>query len=274
MVGRPQSQALRGQLATEEKNDLQKEALRQYRIELERELGDGKKHKGARKICQEVSDKHFAAKKRCVTLSHVTLLTHFKGGTTMSDFNQKKQLLAPEEEKAIVDYAVEMADRGFPLSPRRIREHANQILCRRMGAMLQEDGADADWATRFITQHHNRLGRYWSNPLDKSRARAVNPVTKEEFFQLLKDIRIKYNIPDALVYGADETGIQTGIGTAEYVVGAKGKGVQHQQRDGNRENITVLPTICVDGTNLAPAVIYKGEAFQSKWLQENPLDAR
>src|SRR6266702_977299 len=26
--------------------------------------------------------------------------------------------------------------------------------------------------------------------------------------------------------------------------------------------------------SLAPTVIYKGEAFQTKWLQDNPLDAR
>ena len=76
------------------------------------------------------------------------------------------------------------------------------------------------------------------------------------------------------MYGADETGIQTGNGVKEYVVGPKGVPVQHQQRSGNRENITVLPTICADGTTLAPAVIFKGEAFQTKWLQENPLDAR
>ncbi|KAH9165070.1 hypothetical protein EDB89DRAFT_1858704, partial [Lactarius sanguifluus] len=42
----------------------------------------------------------------------------------------------------------------------------------------------------------------------------------------------------------------------------------------NRENITVLPTICADGTTLPPTVIYKGESFQVKWLQNNPLDLR
>ncbi|KAE9386129.1 hypothetical protein BT96DRAFT_960643 [Gymnopus androsaceus JB14] len=67
-----------------------------------------------------------------------------------------------------------------------------------------------------------------------------------------------FDIGLALFYGGDETGIQSGIGTTEYVVGRKGKGVQHQQRDGNRENITVLPTICADGTNLVPAIIFKG----------------
>jgi hypothetical protein len=32
--------------------------------------------------------------------------------------------------------------------------------------------------------------------------------------------------------------------------------------------------ICADGTSLASTVIYKGEAFQMKWIQDNPLDVR
>ena len=83
-------------------------------------------------------------------------------------------------------------------------------------------------------------------------------------------------LADELVYGADETGVQTGIGVTERVIGQARAKMQYQQRSGNRENITVLPTICADGTSLPPTVIYKGEAFQMKWLQENPLpvDAR
>ena len=58
------------------------------------------------------------------------------------------------------------------------------------------------------------------------------------------------------------------------VIGPAGAIIQHQQQSGTQENITILPTICADGTSLAPTVIYKKEAFQTKWLQENPLNAR
>ena len=169
---------------------------------------------------------------------------------------------------------LEMARRGFPLSPKRLREHAEQILTARLGKMFPETGLGKNWATRFITKHHDRLGMYWSSAMDSSRGRAVNPITKAEYFKLLKEVREEYDIPDELVYGADETGIQTGIGVTERVIGPAGAKIQHQQRSGNRENITVLPTICADGTSVAPTVIYKEEAFQTKWLQENPLDAR
>jgi hypothetical protein len=47
----------------------------------------------------------------------------------------------------------------------------------------------------------------------------------------------------------------------------------YQQRSGDRENITVIVTICGDGMTTPPAVIFKGEGFQVSWKQENPLNA-
>jgi hypothetical protein len=202
------------------------------------------------------------------------LARHGRGGVTLTQSNGKKSWLTAEEDKIIVQFAIEMVQRGFLLSPRRLKEHAEAILRHRLGKDFPEQGLGKDWGNRFITKHHNRLGMYWSTPLDSSRGRAVNPVTNEEYFRILKEVRERYNIPDELVYGADETGIQSGIGVAERVIGPAGAKIQHQQRSGTRENITVLPTICADGTTVAPTVIYKGEAFQTKWLQENPLDAR
>ena len=80
-------------------------------------------------------------------------------------------------------------------------------------------------------------------------------------------------IPDELIWGTDETGIQQGLGTRQRIIGPTGKKVQHQQRSGDRENITVIVTICADGTSLPPAVIFKGESFQTSWRQDNPLNA-
>jgi len=57
------------------------------------------------------------------------------------------------------------------------------------------------------------------------------------------------------------------------VYGATGEKVQHQQHSGGRENITVIVTICADGTSLPPAVIFKGDSYQTSWKQDNPLKA-
>jgi hypothetical protein len=50
-------------------------------------------------------------------------------------------------------------------------------------------------------------------------------------------------------------------------------GPQYQQHAGTRENTTVLMTICADGTALPPAVVFKGQAYQVSWGDDNPLNA-
>lgn len=80
-------------------------------------------------------------------------------------------------------------------------------------------------------------------------------------------------IPPELMYGGDETGIQEASGQKEKVFGKRGKRTVHQERTGSRENITVLVTICADGSALKPAVIYKGKGFMTKWKQNNPTNA-
>ena len=75
-------------------------------------------------------------------------------------------------------------------------------------------------------------------------------------------------------YGSDEIGIQKqGGGERETVFTEQGKGAPYQQRAGTRENITVIVTICADGTSTPPAIIFKGSAYQVKWAQNNPLNA-
>jgi hypothetical protein len=274
MVNKAKSQELKKQIFRKEVDDLKTYAAKIYVKEQERSLAAGERKKSTCQICQDASDTHFAATGRCIPLHHTTLARHGKGGVTLTQSNQKKSWLTVGEDETIVKFAIEMAQHGFPLSPRRLKEHAEAILRHRMGQDFPETGLGRDWANHFITKHNARLGMFWSTPLDGSCGHAANPITKEEYFRVLKEVRETNNIPDELVYGADETGIQSGIGITERVIGPAGGNIQHQQQSGNQENITVLPTICADGTTLAPIVIYKGEAFQTKWLQENPLDAR
>ena len=274
MVGLAKSQALKRQILRKEVDDLKAYAAKLYNTEQERLLMPGEKKKSLSQICKDVSDAHFAETGQRIPLAHNTLARHGKGGVTLTQSNRQKSWLTAEEEENIINFAIEVAQRGFPLSPRRLKDHCEAVLQHRLGKNFPEGGLGRDWGNCFITKHHNRIGMYWSSALDGSHGRAVNLVTKEEYFRILKEVREKYNIPDELVYGADETGIQLGIGVTEWVIGPAEAKIQHQQQSGTRENITVLPTICADGTSLAPTVIYKGEAFQTKWLQDNPLDAR
>ncbi|KZP13127.1 DDE-domain-containing protein, partial [Athelia psychrophila] len=113
----------------------------------------------------------------------------------------------------------------------------------------------------------------FSRPLESKRGRAVNPATNKAWFDLLGDTQQKYGLQPETTWAADESGFQASSGQRERVMGARKKEPQYQQRDGNQENITVIVTICGDGSALAPTMIFKGSAFQVAWKQDNPANA-
>ena len=251
-------------------------AVELYNAELEKETGETKK--GLRKICQQVEEECWKEEKVKIKVSKSSLSRYAKGGKTQAQSNAEGSLVTAKEADVIIEYTIQVANQGHGLSLRRLEEHANEILQSRMGEDF--NGVGKNWASRFLEKHSDRLWSYWCHPLDSSRARAGNPQTKKKFFDMLEASIIGDDadkdtepIPDELIFGSDETGIQQGLGTRQRIIGPKGKKVQHQQRSGDRENITVIVTICADGTSLPPAVIFKGESFQTSWKQNNPLNA-
>ncbi|KAF9524941.1 hypothetical protein CPB83DRAFT_725609, partial [Crepidotus variabilis] len=54
------------------------------------------------------------------------------------------------------------------------------------------------------------------------------------------------------IYGMDESGFPPSHQGVERVVGRRGTKTQHKTGSANRENVTVLVTICADGTALDP----------------------
>ncbi|KIO07658.1 hypothetical protein M404DRAFT_103207, partial [Pisolithus tinctorius Marx 270] len=82
----------------------------------------------------------------------------------------------------------------------------------------------------------------------------VEPTLVQSFQKLTLE---KFDIEQHNIYGVDEMGCQPAGGEQEYVIGAWKTGPQYQQRGGSCENITVIVTICADGTATSPAVIFK-----------------
>jgi len=91
---------------------------------------------------------------------------------------------------------------------------------------------------------------------------------------MLGEIIEKYMIKPKNIDGSDEVGIQAqGQGKCEFVFGSCTKATPYQQCSGSHENITVIITICADGSTTPPAIIFKGSAYNIKWGDNNPLNA-
>jgi len=290
MVGRPKSELKKQQIKYETKDGLLIHAVALYHHEKQNSEVENRKPLSLRKICKQIEGEHYAATKRTVKLDPCTLRRLAQGGKSKSTSNSEKSWLLPDEVEMVINYAVEVAARGFPLSHKRLKEHVDQICQARQAPNFPEHGVGKNWTNRFITKHSDRLKTYWSHNLEGKRGRAVNPTTNDMWYDLMDDV-LKGNrdhefdngenedhadpvevLPEN-TYGSDESGFFPEGGVRVRIIGGKGKKTQHQQSDGGRENTTVIVTICADGTALKPAVIFKGQAYQVKWDQENPTDA-
>lgn len=93
------------------------------------------------------------------------------------------------------------------------------------------------------------------------------------YYNTLEMLERDYNIPRENWYGADETAVSLGLLAKEQVIGPKGQRLQYKQQNGDREMITVLETICADGSTLRPTVVFKGKNLLKKWGVDNPCKA-
>jgi hypothetical protein len=271
MPGRAKSDTKKAQLAQKAHDDLMAQAVAAYCTELKKPLG--LKKWGARTICKDFESLNKHATGKDIKLSYSTLMRLAGGGKTRAQSNAEGCWLSDAEVDVVITFIGEIGNRGFPLSHRRLKEHVDSICRARLGDLFPVGGVGKNWTDRFVEKHSEAIKMSWSRPLGTKCGRAVNPFTKEAFYKLLGDTVKKYDISEDRTWGVDEIGIQGSMGMPERVMGARTLGPQYQQRDGDRENITVLETICADGTSIPPAVIYKGSAYQVKWAQDNPANA-
>ncbi len=123
------------------------------------------------------------------------------------------------------------------------------------------------WFHQFKSCHLEDLKATWTKNLDTSHAAAVNPIIIEHYYNLLKATLLEYRFTPSEVYGFDESRFPFGgDGIHECVYGGDG-GIQHKQGEGNKENVSAMVTICVDGTYTTPTAIFKGKKYNSAWAE-------
>jgi len=184
----------------------------------------------------------------------------------------KRQILYEQEEAIMVQYLIETAKCGFPDTPPRAIQRANQILRERTGDANANLGNN--WIHRFLQRHKKQLSLYWSTTLTTVRGGALNEANVNHWYTLLQDIINEYKIDHDLIFAMDETCCFLDKCTHKTRhLGATG---QHQQIaiwNENRETCTLIPIICADGEVYRPTVIFKGKQIRGKDTLPNPLNA-
>ena len=118
-----------------------------------------------------------------------------------------------------------------------------------------------NWSAGFRARHKDALDCRYLDTLDLKRYKADSEPSYSRYFAILKQKITQYNIKPHNCYNMDEKGFL--IGYLQKVRRIFPKALLKTCKllgtgqDGSRYWITLIATICADGSSLPPALIYK-----------------
>jgi len=142
----------------------------------------------------------------------MTLTRRRAGKPARHDTTPNSRRLTDSEEKAIVQYVVELVVRAFPPRLRGVEDMANQLL-----RVYDVPPVGKLWVYNFV-KRQLELRIRWTCRYDYQRAKYEDPKVIGEWFALVRNVKAKYGIVDDDIYNFDETGFMMGIIFAGIVV--------------------------------------------------------
>lgn len=176
----------------------------------------------------------------------------------------KEQLLNEAQEEILANWVKVQGRRGIPMTYASVAQCAGAISGKQVGG---------SWPKRFGKRHPD-LKMKKTIGLEKARAKALNRFAVNEFYDILIEVMKEYDILPENLYNMDEKGLQLGIGARIAAMIDRDQKIAYSIEDGNRELVTVIETICADGSVLHPSVIFQGARRNSEWGRSNPCNAR
>jgi hypothetical protein len=157
-------------------DDLMSRAVIAYNLELKKPYHQ---QCGLRRVCLDYEKLNYEATGTYIKLSHATLCRLADGGRTSSEAQADRAWLTDAETDVVINFIIEMADHGFPLSHHWLKEHVDMLCHSRLGDAFPEKGVGINWTYKFAMKHHDRLKLSDSRPLEDKRGRTVNPHTNK-----------------------------------------------------------------------------------------------
>ena len=177
----------------------------------------------------------------------------------------QQRLLSEQQEQTLVQYINRLTDISIPPTVYIVRTFAGNIVGKLPGR---------GWSHRFCKRWSHVLDSRYLTTIDLSRTKADSKRSYTFYFDLLEHKIHQCNVQARDMYNMDEKGFLIGFLTKARRIFTKSafesKRLLGAGQSGNREWITVIATICADGTWLSPAIIYRAETgnLQDTWVQD------
>jgi hypothetical protein len=138
--------------------------------------------------------------------------------------------------------------------------------------LLTERGAGKvgiKWPSNFVKRTPELKTRF-NRKYDYQRAKCEDPEIIQPWFELVRNTKAKYGIPDEDIYNFNETGFQMGvISTGVVVTGSERRNRPRAIQPGNREWVTVIQGVNSQGWTIPPFIIFAGQYHLSAWFEES-----
>ncbi|KAL5371278.1 hypothetical protein PMIN06_013181 [Paraphaeosphaeria minitans] len=203
-------------------------------------------------------------------ISRSTLHDRVHGTQPQAQANAQKRKLHPTEEQALVEWILDLDQRGFPALIIDVRRMADHLLAAR-GQDPPPQLVGKNWVSRFI-KTQPELQTKWDRKLHSQRALCEDPIKISSWYKVVERTRQAYGIQDGDTYNHDKTGFMMGVGSSSSKVVTSidtvGRAIHIQP--GNRDWVTTIECICAAGWSIPPFIILAGKLHQASWYTDLP----
>ena len=174
--------------------------------------------------------------------------------------------LTATEAEVIIQYILDLDSRGFSPTKAEVEDMANLLLAKRDAPPVGKC-----WTDRFISRQP-RLSTRLNRAYDYQRALQEDPDVLNTWFQLARNMRVKYGVPDCDFYNFDETGFMMGqIKPGMVVTRSDRIGRPKAIQPGTREWATAICCAAADGYVLPPFLCVQGRYHLAPWYHNGHI---
>jgi hypothetical protein len=175
-----------------------------------------------------------------------TLRTRLRGILPRHETTPVNVKMSPLEEQSLVQWILDLDQRGFPPQIIDVRRMADVLLAAR-GQDPPPPRVGKNWVSRFV-QRQSELQTKWNRKFHSQRALCEDPVRISAWFKLVEDTRVRYGIADQDVFNFDETGFMIGVAsTSKVITSSDTVGRATVVQPGNREWVTTIECVNASG---------------------------
>ena len=191
------------------------------------------------------------------------------GKQSQSELPANSQKLTDLEEKVILERVLDLDVQGFQTQLSNIWEMADHLQ-----ANCNVSHIEPQWVNGFV-KWHSELTMHFQCQIDYQRTQCEDLNVINVWFQLVQNMVDKYAIQEEDIYNFNKTSFLMSIlSRAKVVTSSECCGWPHTKQSDNWKWVTVIQTMCADGSIVPPYFVVKGKNHLLPWYQNSQFQLK